>query len=85
MLDKDNKIIDDVKKLLELNDDELNEKLLEPKYNKANLRELLRRTLSYTQELESTYKDTRHSLKDEIDDYQKRVFAIRELTDDVDE
>lgn len=45
-----NKIIDSVLKLIELSDDEIDELLLDEKYNKANLRELVRRSLKATKE-----------------------------------
>lgn len=38
-------IIDSVEELSKLSPDELTEKLLDPKYNKQNLRELVRRAL----------------------------------------
>lgn len=38
-----NKIIDDINKLMKLSREELDEVLLDNKYNKANLRELIRR------------------------------------------
>jgi len=44
------KIIDNVSKLISLTDEELNEKLCEKKYNKANLRELVRRLIKKTKE-----------------------------------
>ncbi|XBO86373.1 hypothetical protein AAGG52_01015 [Bacillus licheniformis] len=44
------KIIDEVNYLMTLTDDELNELLINEKYNKANLRELVRRTLKVANE-----------------------------------
>ncbi|WP_394139068.1 hypothetical protein [Cytobacillus oceanisediminis] len=47
-----NGIIDDVESLMSLTEEELTEKLLEDKYNKANLRELIKRTIDRA----NTYK-----------------------------
>lgn len=63
-----NKIIDNPHKLMKLSRDELDDILLQEKYNKALLRELVRRSLTvandYKQALE--YEKLRF---DEIDDY----------------
>ncbi|MGD8190194.1 hypothetical protein ACQCN2_09445 [Brevibacillus ginsengisoli] len=49
------KIIDDVEELLELTDDELSELLQQNKYNKSNLRELVRRTLKEVREYKGAF------------------------------
>lgn len=51
-----NKIIDDVHKLMQLSRDELNEVLLDKKYNKAMLRELIRRTIDTAQDYKLMYE-----------------------------
>lgn len=66
-----NKIIDDVQHLMSLNEESLNELLLNEKYNKANLRELVRRTLKVANEYKNAFeyevseakKETEESLK----------------------
>lgn len=71
-----NKIIDEVQGLMELSIDELDEVLLDDKYNKANLRELVRRTLKEA----SKYKTAFHTEKQEHDKYKKSVsFAIGKI------
>lgn len=54
------KIIDDINKLLGFSDDELNEVLLDDKYNKANLRELVRRVLFNIKEYKNAFEYERH-------------------------
>jgi len=49
------KIIDTPEYLMSLNEEELTEKLLLEKYNKANLRELVRRILKQTKEYEQAF------------------------------
>lgn len=54
------KIVDDAEDLLKLSDDELHEHLLDPTYeNKANLRELVRRSLA----LAKRYKENAEQFK----------------------
>ncbi|MCK2000380.1 hypothetical protein MZM54_03115 [[Brevibacterium] frigoritolerans] len=67
-------IMDDVKELMKLNDDELTEKLLEPKYGKALLREQLRRTLVMAEH----YKDLWENEKKEKESLRKEI-PIREI------
>ncbi|QQO41034.1 hypothetical protein 015DV002_80 [Bacillus phage 015DV002] len=50
------KIIDEVNYLMTLSDDELNELLISEKYNKANLRELVRRTLKVANEYKKAFE-----------------------------
>ncbi|QQO41311.1 hypothetical protein 015DV004_95 [Bacillus phage 015DV004] len=50
------KIIDEVNYLMSLSDDELNELLISEKYNKANLRELVRRTLKVANEYKKAFE-----------------------------
>ena len=49
-------MIDNVQELMKLNEDELNERLLEPKYNSSNLRELIRRSLGKAKEYEKAWE-----------------------------
>ena len=51
-----NKIIDDIKDLMLLSPEKLDEKLLEEKFNKANLRELVRRSLKEIKEYKSAFE-----------------------------
>ncbi|MGX5609575.1 hypothetical protein ACWKTZ_24695 [Bacillus cereus] len=77
------KIIDDIESLRLLNDDELSEKLLEEKYNKANLRELVKRILKQLSEYEAAfeYQVGLNKEKDEqLDDIRKK---IKRLTEDI--
>jgi len=50
-----NNLIDDVHELMKLSESELTEKLLDDKYNKANLRELVRRSLKLASDYEKAY------------------------------
>ena len=67
-----NEIIDDVEYALSLKEEELNELLLNEKYNKANLRELLRRTLKVTNE----YKRAFEYEKSEAKKYKEALRCI---------
>lgn len=51
-----NKIIDNVHELMKLSRDELNEVLLDEKYNKAMLRELVRRSINTAQDYKLMYE-----------------------------
>ncbi|MGV6935956.1 hypothetical protein ACWA2B_10620 [Paenibacillus sp. CMM36] len=51
-----NKIIDDIKELVLLSPEKLDKKLLEEKYNKPNLRELVRRSLKEIKEYKSAFE-----------------------------
>lgn len=62
-----NKIIDDVEYLMSLNENELNDVLLNDKYNKQNLRELLRRTLKKTNEYKKAFEYEKSEEKKETD------------------
>ena len=55
-LGKPNRIIDEPRQLMALSDDELTNALLSDKYNKANLRELIRRTLKVTNEYKKAFE-----------------------------
>jgi len=66
------KMIDDVLELMKLTDDELTETLLNENYNKANLRELVRRTLKVT-------KDYKRALDYEQSKEKKETDALLEL------
>lgn len=62
-----NKIIDDVEYLMNLNEDELNVALLDEKYNKQNLRELVRRTLKSTNDYKKAFEYEKSEEKKETD------------------
>ncbi|MEK5098614.1 MULTISPECIES: hypothetical protein [Bacillus] len=62
------KIIDEVKYLMTLTDDELNELLISEKYNKANLRELVRRTLKVANEYKKAFEYEISEEKKETDE-----------------
>lgn len=49
-------IIDDIHDLMRLSEDELTEALLNEKYNKANLRELVRRSLGAVREYKKAFE-----------------------------
>ena len=51
-----NQIIDNVHELMKLSRDELNEVLLDEKYNKAMLRELVRRSINTAQDYKLMYE-----------------------------
>ncbi|MGM1044832.1 MAG: hypothetical protein ACQEXX_01660 [Bacillota bacterium] len=72
-----NKIIDDIKELELLSLEELDEKLLEEKYSKANLRELVRRSLKEIREYKGAFK---YQLK--VNEVQaKQLETIRSMID----
>ncbi|KAF6565403.1 hypothetical protein G9G63_09605 [Paenibacillus sp. EKM202P] len=74
------KIIDDTKELVLLSPEKLDDKLLEEKYNKANLRELVRRSLKEVKEYKSAFE---HQLK--VNEAQaKQLKTIRSMIDDFD-
>ncbi|WP_161513239.1 hypothetical protein [Bacillus sp. AIIW2] len=66
------KIIDEVNYLMTLTDDELNELLISEKYNKANLRELVRRTLKVANEYKKAFEYETSEEKKETDESLKR-------------
>lgn len=66
------KLIDDVKYLMGLNEDELEEILLNEKYNKQNLRELIKRTLKVTSEYKKAFEYEISEEKKETDESLRR-------------
>lgn len=50
------KMLEKVEDLLKMTDDELNEVLCDEKYNKANLREQIRRSLTKTKEYKQAFE-----------------------------
>ncbi|MFL1672549.1 hypothetical protein [Paenibacillus dendritiformis] len=62
-------IIDEVSDLLKLDEEELTEKLLSEKYNKANLRELVRRCLKEVHE----YKVAFYFEKQEHENFRNNI------------
>lgn len=69
-------IIDNVKALMDMSEDELTETLLDDKYNKANLRELVRRTLKEAKEYKVAFyyeKQEHEKLKTKIDTALKQI------------
>ncbi|MED2944234.1 hypothetical protein P4284_22760 [Bacillus swezeyi] len=62
------KIIDEVNDLMTLTDDELNDLLINEKYNKANLRELVRRTLKVANEYKKAFEYEISETKKETDE-----------------
>ncbi|MNW62898.1 hypothetical protein D3C74_410550 [compost metagenome] len=75
-----NKIIDDIKELVLLSPEKLDEKLLEEKYNKPNLRELVRRNLKEIKEYKSAFE---YQLKVN-EDQAKPLETIRSMIDNFD-
>ncbi|KZE65114.1 hypothetical protein AV545_04110 [Paenibacillus jamilae] len=75
-----NKIIDDIKELVLLSPEKLDEKLLEEKYNKPNLRELVRRSLKEIKEYKSAFE---YQLKVN-EDQAKQLETIRSMIDNFD-
>ncbi|UZN53034.1 hypothetical protein [Bacillus paralicheniformis] len=65
------KIINEVNYLMTLTDDELNELLNNEKYNKANLRELVRRTLKVANEYKKAFEYETSEEKKETDESLK--------------
>ncbi|PAC96345.1 hypothetical protein [Bacillus paralicheniformis] len=65
------KIIDKVNDLMTLTDDELNDLLTNEKYNKANLRELVRRTLKVANEYKKAFEYETSEKKKETDESLK--------------
>ncbi|GLO66179.1 hypothetical protein [Oceanobacillus kimchii] len=61
------RIIDNVDYLLGLSEDELNELLIDDKYNKANLRELVKRTLKYANDYKKAFEYEISVEKKEVD------------------
>lgn len=61
------KIIDEVQDLMKLPEDELTELLLEEKYNKAILRELVRRTLKVANDYKKAF-EYEHSKNEELEE-----------------
>lgn len=57
-------IIDDVEHLMSVSDDELTEILLQEKYNKVLLRELVRRSLKATKEYKKAWGYEKNDRKD---------------------
>lgn len=49
-------LLDDIQKLIDMDRDELEEVLLDPKYNKANLREMVRRSLGLARKYRDLYE-----------------------------
>ncbi|PGP12615.1 hypothetical protein COA01_32890 [Bacillus cereus] len=77
------KIIDDIESLRLLSDDELSEKLLEEKYNKANLRELIKRILKQLSEYEAAFEyqvALNKEKNEQLEDVRKK---IKKLTEDI--
>ena len=71
-MDMATKLIDDVKYLMGLNEDELEEILLNEKYNKQNLRELVKRTLKVTSEYKKAFEYEISEEKKETDESLRR-------------
>lgn len=68
------RLIDDVDYLLTLSSEELDELLLSEEYNKANLRELVRRTLAYAWDYKQAFEYERSEARREaerLNDYYK--------------
>lgn len=65
-------LIDSAEELMKLTDEELNETLLDPKYNNANLRELVRRTLIKTKEYKTAF-EYQLSVNEKLEKEQKTV------------
>lgn len=66
------KIIDDVKYLMNLNEDELESVLLDKKYNNQNLRELARRILKVANEYKKAFEYEISDEKKEVDESLER-------------
>lgn len=74
-----NGILDDVETLMGLTDDELTEALLDSKYNKSNLRELVRRSLAKTQEYKTAFEyqlSQRERMEEQLDSFKRETRGI---------
>lgn len=69
------KIIDDVYDLINLSEDELNEVLLDEKYNKALLRELVRRSLKTVNEYKKAFEYEKYE-REETQEVLKRYERV---------
>lgn len=81
-------IIDDVNKLMDLSADELTEALLKPTYNnKANLRELVRRSLYSAETYKKAYENEKEKVEELPKEFIKNTLSVisRELEMDKDE
>lgn len=58
------KIIDDVHELMKLSNEELDEVLIDQKYNKALLRELVRRSLKVAKDYKKAFDYEKYERKD---------------------
>lgn len=65
------KIIDDINMLMSLKEDELSELLNHEKYNNANLRELIRRTLKVANDYKNAFEYEISEDKKETDELLK--------------
>jgi hypothetical protein len=74
-------LIDDVNKIMELSEDELNELLIHNKYNKANLRELLRRTLASTKEYKKVYEYERTVREQKEEQLESCLNKVKQITE----
>lgn len=72
-------ILDDVENLMKLSRDELDEILLDPKYNKANLRQLLRISLGRIQ----TYKKAWEYERSQKEKLEEKVENMKEKINDL--
>lgn len=76
-----NTILNDVAELIELSDDELTEALLDEKYNKALLRELVRRSLKlaklYREKYEYEKNERRRVGPDDKETYTLGIVEIK--------
>lgn len=65
-------LLDNVRKLLDLPEDELRELLLDEKYNKANLREMIRRLIKQTKEYKRAFEYEREANKELEEKLEKK-------------
>lgn len=66
------KIIDNVKHLMDLNEYELELILSDEKYNKQNLRELVKRTLKIASEYKNAFEYEKSDKKKDVDERLRR-------------
>lgn len=74
-------IIDNANDLMNMSEDELRERLLDPTYNKQNLRELVRRCVSNQQELVQLvefYKEKVSEKEEQMNAIQKQASTFLE-------
>lgn len=74
-------LLDRIEDLMKLNRDELDEVLLQEKYNKANLREVIRRALAVANDFEDSYEHLNKVREEELEALRKAARKINHVLD----